>query len=92
MVKKLLKLRFLDYFSKAKTEQCDQEDWIVSGIFEIITSCWVTYHLVVGGPVSLNVATKASFGGQKTLKSENLKILKNWNSKFWGYFWKAKTE
>ena len=29
-VKKTLKLRFLDYFSKADGEKCDQEDWNVS--------------------------------------------------------------
>ena len=62
--------------SKAKMEECDQEDWSVSDIFGIITLCSATYHLVVGGPVSLNLATKASFGGKK----------------LWGYFSKAKTE
>ena len=68
MVKVLLKLRFLDYFSKAKTENCDQEDWSVCDRFGIITPCSATYHLVVSGPVSLNLTTKASFGGKKTLK------------------------
>ena len=28
-VKNLLKLRFLDYFSKAETEECNQEVWSV---------------------------------------------------------------
>ena len=68
MVKKLLKLRFLDYFSKAKTEVCDQEDWSVSDRYGIITPWSATYHLVVRGPISLNLATKASFGGRKALK------------------------
>ena len=81
MLKKLLKLRFLDYFSKAKSEECDQEDWSVADVFGIITPCLATYHLVVGGSVSLNLATKASFGCKKF-----------WKSKFWGYFSKGKTE
>ena len=63
--KKLLKLRFLDYFSKAKTEECDQEDWSVSDKFGIITTSSATYHLEMGAPVSLKVATKACFGGKK---------------------------
>ena len=37
--KKLLKLRFLDYFSKAKTGEGNQEDWSVSDKFGIITPC-----------------------------------------------------
>ena len=52
----------------AKTEDCDQEDWSVSDIFGIITPCSATCHLVVGGSVSLNLTTKASFGGKKTLR------------------------
>ena len=67
-IKKLLKFRFLDYFSKAKTEECDQEDLSVSDTFEIVTSCSATYHLEVRTPVSLKLATKASFGGKRTLK------------------------
>ena len=46
-------------------EECDREDWSVSDTFGIITPCSATHHLVVGGPVSLNLATKASFGGKK---------------------------
>ena len=62
-------MRFLDYFSKTKTEECDQEDWSISDIFGNITPCSAIYHLIVGGPVSFNLATKASFGGKKTLEA-----------------------
>ena len=31
----MLKLRFFDYFSKAKTEESGQEDWSVSDTFGI---------------------------------------------------------
>ena len=65
--KKTVKIE-IRLISKAKMEECDQEDWSVSDIFGIITLCSATYHLVVGGPVSLNLATKASFGGKKTLR------------------------
>ena len=37
--KKLLKLRFLDYYFETKTEELDQEDWSVSVKFGIITLC-----------------------------------------------------
>ena len=50
-IKKLLKLRFLDYFPIAKTEECDQEDLSVSDKFGIITPCLVTYDLQLGVPV-----------------------------------------
>ena len=46
---------------------CDQEDWSVSDGYGIITPWSATYHLVVRGPISLNLATKASFGGTKLL-------------------------
>ena len=49
-VKKLLKLRFLDSFSKTETEECNQEDWSASDKFGIITSCSAVYHLEVGAP------------------------------------------
>ena len=66
-VKKLLKLSFLNYCSKAKKEESDQEDWIVSYTFGIDTSCSAKYFLEVGASVSLKLATKASFG-KKALK------------------------
>ena len=54
-------------FSKAKTEECNQEDcWSVSDTSGIITPCSVLYHQEVLAPDSLNLATKASFGCQKT--------------------------
>ena len=67
---KLLNLKFLDYFSKTKTEECDQEDWSVSNKFGIITPCTATYHIEVGAPASMKAATKASLRVKKI--SENL--------------------
>ena len=81
--KKLLKLRFLDYFSKAKTEECDQEDWSVSDKFGIITTSSAAYYLEMGAPVSLKVATKACFGGKKNSGNLDLDL---------GYFFKGKTD
>ena len=63
-------MRFLDYFSKAEKDECDPQDWSVSDKFGVITPCSTTYHLEVGAPVSLKVATKASFGGKKIVKIE----------------------
>ena len=37
--KKLLKLRFSGYFSKAKTEECKQENWSDCDKFCMIISC-----------------------------------------------------
>ena len=68
--KKLLKLRFLDYFSKAKTETCDQKTCRISDKFEINTTCSTSYHLEVNAPVSLEAVTKASLRGKKTLKTQ----------------------
>ena len=59
-VKKLLKSRILDYFCKAKMEECDQEDWSVfdkSGIMEM------------GSPISMKAATIASLRVKKTPKT-----------------------
>ena len=67
--KKLLNLRFSDYFSKAGTEEYDQDDWSVSDNFEIATSCLATYHLEVRAPASLKAGTKASLRGKTN--SEN---------------------
>ena len=61
----MLKLRFLDNFSKAETVECDHQDWNVSDTFEIITPCSATNHLELGAPVSLKLATKVSFGTKK---------------------------
>ena len=43
--------------------------WSVSGTFGIITPCSATYYMVDGAAVSLNLATKASLGGNKTLET-----------------------
>ena len=67
-IKELLKLRFLDYFSKTKKEQCNRNDWSASDTFRIITPCSSTFHLEVNAPVSLKLATKACFGSKETLK------------------------
>ena len=67
-VKRLLKLKFLDHFSKAETEKCTQDDWSVSDKSGIVTTCSATYHLEVCAPISLKVATKVCFGGKNTLK------------------------
>ena len=64
----MLKLRFLGYFSETKTEEFDQEDSSVCDTFGIITSCSATYHLEMGAPVSLKLASKVYFGGKKILK------------------------
>ena len=82
MQKKLLKLRFLDYFPKAETEEYNQKDWSVSDKFWSIIPCSATYNREMGSPVSLKATTKAWLRGKKKL----LKL------RFSGYFSKAKTE
>ena len=79
--KKLWKFRFLGCFSKAKTEECNQNVWNVFDQFGIIIPCTATYFLEVGARVSLKVVTKESPRGQ-TL----------WKFRFSGCFSKAKTE
>ena len=65
----MLKLRFLDYFSEKKTEEFDQEDLgYICDAFGIITSCSATYHLEMGAPVLLKLASKVYFRGKKILK------------------------
>ena len=60
-------MKLLYYFYKVENEECGQEDWSASDKFGIITPCSSKYHLEMGAPVSLKVATKASFGGKKKL-------------------------
>ena len=67
-VKHLLKLRFLDYFSKAETEACYQKYWSFSKKLGIITPCSATCHLEVGAPISMKVATIAYLRGKKAMK------------------------
>ena len=66
--KKIWKVRFLDYFSNAKTEECHQWKWNDCNKFGMIVSSSVTYFLKVGARFSLKIAAKASFGSKKTLK------------------------
>ena len=44
-----------DYFSKAETEKCDQEDWSIFDKFGIISPCSAIYILEAGAPVSLKL-------------------------------------
>ena len=61
-------MRFLDNFSKAHGEECDQKDCSVSDKFGIIAPCPATYFFHVGARVLLKVANKGSLGDQSTLK------------------------
>ena len=74
-IKNILKLRFLDYFSKAETEKCNQEDWSAFDKYGITTACSVTYFLEVNARFSLKGTTKASFRGKKTLKISVFRVL-----------------
>ena len=67
-VKKLWKLRFLGCFSKAKSEECNQNVWNVFYQFGITIPCSATYFLEAGARVLLKVATKGSVRGKKALK------------------------
>ena len=78
-VKKLWKSKFLGYFSKAKTEECDQNNLSLSGKFGMLLSGLDTYFLEVSAHALLKVATKGSFRGKK---SKNLAFL--------GYFSEVK--
>ena len=64
-VKKLFRLLFY-----AETEKYNQEDWNISDTFGIITLLLPTYHLEVGVPFSVKLATKASFESKKTFLNE----------------------
>ena len=57
VVKILLKLRFLEYFSRAKKEECDHKSSSVPDKFGINTTCSTSYYLEVTAPVSLKAAT-----------------------------------
>ena len=57
LVKILLKLRFLECISKAKTEECDEKSSSVSDKFRINTTCSTSYRLEVNAPVSLKAVT-----------------------------------
>ena len=59
-------MRFLNYFPKAETEECDQENLNVSDTYGTTTPCLATYSLEVGARFSLKIATKTSLRGKKT--------------------------
>ena len=79
--KKLGKYRVLGYSFKAKTKECKRKNSSVSDKFGMLIHGSDTYFLEVSAHVSLNVATKASFRGEKLRKF-----------RFLAYFSKAKTE
>ena len=54
--------KFKGFFSKAKTEECDQKDSFVSDKFGII-------FLEVGAPVSSKIAMKGSFRGEESYEN-----------------------
>ena len=63
----LQKFGFWKYFSKAKTEECDQNHWSVDNKFGIIITCESTYFLEVSAYVSLEVATRVFLEVKKEL-------------------------
>ena len=66
--KKTSKSWFLGCFSKAKTEECNENIWNVLDQFGINTPYWAIYLVEVGARVSLKVVTKVFLRGQETLK------------------------
>ena len=67
------KFRFLGYFFKAKTEECNQNNWSFFDKFRMFMVGSDTYFLEVSAHVSLKVATKDYLRGPK--KSKNLALL-----------------
>ena len=63
--KKAPKFRFLGYFSKVKTEECDEKNLGFSDKFGSSIPCSARYFLEVSAHVSLEVATKSYFMGNK---------------------------
>ena len=53
-------MRLLDYYSKAKTEECDQSTWSESDQFEFITTYSTSCNQEVNAPVSGKAVTNAS--------------------------------
>ena len=49
-------------------EECDRKIRNLSDKFGVTIPCSLTYFLKVGAPVSLKVATKGYFRGEKPLK------------------------
>ena len=54
----LRKFWFLGYFSKAKTEECDQNNWSDCDKFGMVISCSAAYFMEVGARISWKVAMK----------------------------------
>ena len=67
--KKLWKYRYLGSFSKAKTEDCDQNVWNVYDQFGITIPCSATYFMEVGSYVSLKMAIKVFLRAKKNSKN-----------------------
>ena len=68
--KKTLKTEIFRLLFYAETEKYNQEDWNISDTFGIITLLLPTYHLEVGVPFSVKLATKASCESKKTFLNE----------------------
>ena len=65
---------FEAFFSKAKTEECDQSSLSVSDKFGVITPFSATFVLEMSVQVSLKVANKGSFRGKKPEKLAFLRL------------------
>ena len=74
-VKKLWKSRFLGYFSKAKTEECNQKTWSVCNTFDITIRRSAKCYAEVSAHVPQKIATKSSFRGKNTQKKLIFKVL-----------------
>ena len=64
-VKKLWKFSFLAYFSKSKTEKCDQKTLFFFDKPSMLIPCWNIYFLEVSGHVTLKTASKDYFRRKK---------------------------
>ena len=70
----------MGYFSKTKSEKCDQKNWSFSNEFGMLIATSDTYFQEVRAHISLKVATTNSFRDKKSMKI------------YLGYLSKAKTE
>ena len=59
---------FLGYFSKARTEECDQKNWNLSDKFGMIMHGWDIYSLEINAHLFLKVASNDSFRDKETRK------------------------
>ena len=60
------KSKFLGYFSKARTEECDQKELSWFDKFEMLMSGLDAYFLEANAHALLKIATKGSFRGWKS--------------------------